>query len=995
LQTYISRLRRTFGDSPALVLEPAGYRLDLTGHDVDLQRFEQRGAEGEALLAAGKPGEARDALAEALELWRGPALPELADHRTGVARAAALEERRLVLLEERIDTDLALGRHAHLTGELQALVADHPLREGLHAKLALALYRCGRQADALRALAAAATTLREELGLEPGVRLTELEAAILAHDPVLDQPSTALVEPASPVSPPAPPGVPALGTADEPIPLVGRQAELAELLAAYDEAVDDARFVVVEGEPGIGKTRLVEELLAGATARHSLAVWGRSNEGGAAPALWPWLPVLRAATALALDAVPEPLVDVLEGGSPLVAGQGAAVQFERFDAIGDILERAGKERPLVVCLDDLQWADPASLALLEFLATRLNRGVLIVATLRTLEVGKVGAVTHTLAALARRHGSRRMRLRGLVPAGTDALLTAIARGDVPPDLSSRIHDRAEGNPFYAIELARLLAGGAGDGEVPASVRDAIRRRLGQLPDDTVELLTVAAVAGRDLEVPVVARAAGLDPADCLERLDPAAEHRLLEASPQGPVALRFSHALVREVLVEDLTPLRRARLHLRIADAMAEAAGSDEAVDRDLSEVLAGHLAEAVPLGVGARAAVALERAAETAISRVAYAQAEELLGRAAQLRRVVGSGGAGPGRSPTDAKRAELATLLRLLEVMQATRYFSGTDRDVLRRAQELAAELGDEDVVRKMAWYDWASLSTADRLAECRPMAEAYLARWGPDLRPSVSAAAHVLMGVDEWTRGRIDAALRHLDAALALLEGQPPPADAFEGEYRVIAHAFSLYSRAAAGSISPEEALGGFAMLLSVVPPAAVPAVCAFAGAVAACHRRWEDLDRLVRRALDADPSAQFAFFGGQLLMQRAVVLAAAGELDAAVATFADGRSRYRAVGGRATTATYQALLGELLARAGRGSEAVELVSGARRHFDDVGGGSDEVTLLVAEGVIAALAGDQGRSRQRLAAAVEVGDRNGAHALARRAEQVAAELSVLPPG
>ena len=169
----------------------------------------------------------------------------------------------------------------------------------------------------------------------------------------------------------------------------------------------------------------------------------------------------------------------------------------------------------------------------------------------------------------------------------------------------------------------------------------------------------------------------------------------------------------------------------------------------------------------------------------------------------------------------------------MQATRYFAGTDRDVLHRAQGLAGELGLDDVVRKLAWSEWAALSTSGRLAECRPMAEAYLARWRDDPRPQVAAAAHVLYGVDEWTWGRIDVALEHLDRANALLEGAPPPADAFEGEYRVIAQAFALYSHAARGDLSVDDALAGFDFLATLVPPAAVPAVCAFGGATAAVH------------------------------------------------------------------------------------------------------------------------------------------------------------------
>jgi predicted Zn-dependent protease len=274
---------------------------------------------------------------------------------------------------------------------------------------------------------------------------------------------------------------------------------------------------------------------------------------------------------------------------------------------------------------------------------------------------------------------------------------------------------------------------------------------------------------------------------------------------------------------------------------------------------------------------------------------------------------------------------------------------------------------------------------------MADAYLARWCDDPRPQVAAAAHVLYGVDEWTRARIDAAIEHLDRAVALLATAPPPADAFEGEYTIVAHAFSLYSHAARGDVSVEEALDGFTSLLGIVPPEAVPAVCAFGAATAAAHLRWDEVERLVDRALHADPSAQFAFFGGQLLMQRGVVAAARGDLDEGVATFLEGRTRYRAVGGQSTINTYQALLAELLARAGRVREATELVSGARRHFDEVGEGPDEMPLLTAEGVVAALAGNLERASERLTMAVALGRQKGSHAFVRRAEAVADELSV----
>ena len=965
LQSYVSRLRRALDDGgPPLLYDDAGYRLDLSGHTVDVVRFEELAAEGHSQLQTGAPAAARETFADALALWRGPALVELVDQGVALAQAAALEERRLAVLEERIDADLALGRHRHLVGELQQLASDHPLREGLYARLALALYRSDRQADALRVLADARTLLREELGLDPGRSLRDLEAAILAHDAALDPPVLATPEAAAPAA------------GGQAVPFVGRDADLAALLACYAEAPADARFVVLEGDAGIGKTRLADELAARVVGHGSLAVWGRSNECGAAPALWPWLPVLRAVLGIVPDAPA-----VLASEAPLLPGQGGAVQFERFDAIAAVLEQAGTTAPLVILLDDLQWCDPASLELLQFLATRAQRGVLLIATVRTLEVGRHDEVTDALGAIARRSGSKRIQLRGLSATATGELLDALAPDRTTPEISARIHERAEGNPFYAIELARILNEAEGiDGEVPVTVRDAIRRHLYLLPEATIDVLAVAATTGRDVDIPLVASAADLDVGECLDLLEPAATHRLLVES-SSPGVLRFSHALVRETLIDGLTPLRRARLHLQVADAIEQSG-----VGRDDLEVLAEHLWRAVALGVGQRAADALEQAADVAISRVAYVVAEDLLTRAVELRRAAGS-------SPA-AQQAELDALLRLLEVMQATRYFAGTDRDALHRAQDLAAQLGHDDVHRTLKWSEWAALSTAARVAEAQPMAEQYLARWEQDPRPQVRASAHTLFGVDEWTRGRIRSAMQHLDEAAALLADAPPPEDAFEGGQRVIANCFGLYCHAAHGGQTPEEAFAGFDFMLGIVPPPAVAAVCYFGAAVAAVHTRWDAVDRLVRHALELDPASQFAFFGGQLLMLRGLVDAHRGDYDAGLASFVEGRSRLRAVGGRSGTPTYQALLAELLAQAGRLNDAAELAAGARLQTDESGEGWNEVTICIAEGVVAEASGHRDRARERLTTAVATGKEQGADALADRAAAILARLPADPP-
>ena len=968
LHSYISRLRRAL-EGIDLTLDHAGYRLDLSAHTVDLRRFEELSAAGYGELAAGRPVAARRVLTEALAMWRGPALVELVDQGRALAQAATIEEQRVVALEARIDADLALGRHAHVVGELQVLATEHPLREGVHSRLALALYRSGRQAEALRALADASRMLRDELGLEPSRELRDLEQLILDQDPSLDPPPLAAVR------------------LDEPTgnPFVGRQRELHEMLGVYAQAADDAQFIVLEGDPGIGKTRLAGEFAAAAAARGSLTVWARANELGATQALWPWLEALRAVIA-SVDESPVVLDGLLAGDAELRPGRAGANQFERFDALAALFERAGSVAPLVVVLDDLQWCDPASLELLRFLVTRLRRGVVVVVTVRTLEIGRRDDVTDALGAIARRPGGRRLRLDGLTLAATGELLDALSAEPVGADLPARIHGRAEGNPFYTIELARLLGGTDGidsiEGDVPATVRDAVRRRLGLLPEPTVDVLTVAAVVGRDVDLPTVAAVARLELGDCVDRLDPAAQHRMLVSDPSTATSLRFSHALVREVLLDGLTPLRRAQLHLQVADALEQGGtGTDDI------ELIADHLWHATALGVGERAAAALERAADVAIGRVAYASAEVLIRRAVQLRQ-------GAGTSPA-AQQALLGARLRLLEVMQAARYFSGTDRDLLRSTQELANRLGHADVSRELSWSEWAALSRRADVAEATSIAERYVAAWGRDEHPSVQASALIVDGVTAWSRGRIAEAIARLDDAVSILRGAPPPSSPLEREQPLIAASFRLYCHAAHGTMSPEQALSAFDALLGTLPATAVDGrhqlVLALACRVAAVHARWDALEALVERALELDPAAQFAFFGGQLLLYRAMVEARRGDLDAAMSTFTDGRARYRAVGGGTGLPSCQALLAELFATGGRLAEAAELVAGARQQIADTGEVVNEVPVRIAEGLVAFAAGDATRALERLTAAVAVGEEQGAHALARRAESLAADLGI----
>ena len=245
LQSLISKLRRALGESGRrLVTETDGYRLDVGDDELDSRRFEFAVRQGHEHLAAGDLVAASTVLSAGLALWHGPALHGVGDEGVLQREAVRLEELRLGALEDRIHADLELGKHAELIAELTTLCADHPLRERLHGFLMLALYRCGRQSDALRAFQDARTVLVDELGLDPGPELRSLENSILTHDPALD-----------PRREPAP--TRHRSNLTDPLSsFIGRAQDLASL----NELVDAHRLITIVGPGGAGKTRLCVQM---------------------------------------------------------------------------------------------------------------------------------------------------------------------------------------------------------------------------------------------------------------------------------------------------------------------------------------------------------------------------------------------------------------------------------------------------------------------------------------------------------------------------------------------------------------------------------------------------------------------------------------------------------------------------------------------------------------------------------------------------------------
>jgi len=493
-------------------------------------------------------------------------------------------------------------------------------------------------------------------------------------------------------------------------PFVGREPELAALYADLDaSAAGRGGVVLLAGEAGIGKTRLAEELSAQATVRSVLVLWGRCWEGEGAAAFWPWVQLIRAyvkaadAAALRHDlgsgaadiaqlvpAVRDRLPDLPD---PLPIEPEAA-RFRLFDSVTGFLRAAAARQPLLLILDDLHWADAASLALLRFAGRELeDAGVMVVGIYRHDEVGGGHPLLAVLADLT--HGKRRRRLvlDGLDQhevAGFVALVTGV---EPSPGLVVAVHRWTDGNPFFVTEVVRLLAsqgrleagqtGAPHAAGLPEGVKAVVAERLARLSGGCRQALEVAAVVGRDFELRVLRSATGLGGERLLRLLADAEPARVVAAVPGGLGRWRFAHALVREVVYEGLPAARRVRLHGRVGEALEEVHGADPGPH--LSE-LAHHFVAAAPGGQVARAVLAATLAGRRALEVLAWEEAARQFESALSALELA--------ERPDQQQRCEL--LLAVAEARLAASDVRGA-RTAYQQAGELARRIGAPEELAK----------------------------------------------------------------------------------------------------------------------------------------------------------------------------------------------------------------------------------------------------------------------------------------------------------
>ena len=399
---------------------------------------------------------------------------------------------------------------------------------------------------------------------------------------------------------------------------VGRQRELGTLKAALEDAVAGrGRVVMLAGEPGIGKTRMVEELASYATATGCQVLWGRCYEDSGAPPYWPWievtrarvreieadqlLPVMGPGAAHIAEIVPEVRAQHPELAVPPDLDPEQA-RFQLFDSMTTFLVNTSKSQPLVLALEDLHWADTSSLRMLEFLGTRIaNARLLVVGAYRDGEISPEHPLSRALANLSTEPSFRLETLRRFSAEETGSLIEATGGLQPPEELIQRIQGHTEGNPLFVREVVRLLeeqgqldpsnAKLGMELAVPEGVRAVTRQRLRGLSAACNQALSTASIVGKEFDFALLLRLQGdATEAELSEALGEATRAHVVEELPRQPGRYQFSHSLIQQALAEELSVTTRTQMHADIAVSLEVHYGLD--VDSHAIE-LAHHFAEA------------------------------------------------------------------------------------------------------------------------------------------------------------------------------------------------------------------------------------------------------------------------------------------------------------------------------------------------------------------------------------------------------------------
>ena len=772
LSTALSRLRRSLPSAPIVAVgDSLVWRPDPSSAAwVDIAAFSD----------LSRAGASREDLQRAVDLWRGPFLEgfDLRDSSDWdewlELERSAWQQRMLDALERAAEADAAEHDWPAALAHARRALAIDPLQERFH-RLVMQLYeQAGDRAAALTHYRAAAHTLESELGVEPDPITQRL------YHEMLKAPRALFSVPPSADSPTAP--LERASARRPAFPIVGRQAPLAHLLAAAEEAAAGrGRMIAVDGEEGIGKSRLVEELLwltDGENARQLrprprwMVLVGACHASERGLPYHPFVDLLTAAVAVFgaevqlsdvwLAEVARLVPDLVEQRPHLPTPARLDPQQEArrlFEGVARFLGALPAPRLLVI--EDLHWADEGSLRLLEYLAHHeALRSTLLVTTIRSEDVDE-----HLLGVV---RGLERSRLMGRVQLGpmaleaTVQLLREVVREDVR-HLGEQLHAETEGNPLFAVETIRSLlesgelqlgiAARPGPTPLPDSVQAAIRARLARLDPDAHEFARAAAVLGGDVDFDHARAVAGQDEdraLGALERL--LSTHLLREITGEAGEALySFGHDKTRQVVYDDLSGARRRVQHRRALDVLAQPSA------RTPVERLAYH---AVRAQAWDQAVPWCEQAADAAVAVFAYSSAASLYEQALE----------GLERLPSSPEHQAHGVKLRLRLAQVAFYVAPGRLGEWLEPAERDAQAIGDATLLAHVRLAQAGALYIQGRFAEALPLLDRIRSTAESTADPILRAQFPRIYGQLQALRGDYAEAVPALNEAIERRREQP---------------------------------------------------------------------------------------------------------------------------------------------------------------------------------------------------------------------------------
>jgi DNA-binding SARP family transcriptional activator/KaiC/GvpD/RAD55 family RecA-like ATPase len=841
LRQALFAIRKAVGEGtlPSIVLEGDTLALEAASVDVDVAAFER-------LMAEGTP----PAIEAASTLYQGDFLSGFVVDEPGFEEWLVTERERL--RELALEGFARLLAHQRRMGTPEAAIqtalkvlALDPLQEPVHRTLMLLYSGQGRRGTALRQYQHCVAVLQRELGLEPEAETKQLYQEILRQRPTTWAPpaerspeSEAAVEGERDRRLPAIPGAEGV--------LIGRAAEVRSLGEALTaSASGPGKLVAVVGEAGIGKTRLLAELMAEGARLGLRILLGRAYESEQVLPFGPWVDALRAGRVIDdLKTLPPAwraelarLVPEL-GGPPAAPGSGAADYLQLFESVAQAIGHLVTRQPVFLVLEDLHWADDMSLRLLAFLGRRLGGWpVLVAVTVREEEVPDAPVLRHALEELEREGHLVRLALGPLSHADTRTLVRLHARTGSDEATLARLAAEAwtvsEGNPLVVVEMVQARADGVAPLQerglgVPERVREIVSRRLERLSPRAHTLATVAAVIGRQFEFALVQRAARLGDEEAAEGIEELVRRRILHGIGDD---FGFTHERIREVAYAALIGVRRRALHAAVGAALEHLhAGRLEPVyDR-----LAHHYLQADD---GAKAVEYLTRFARTAARTYAHEDAVRAYGEVLrQLERLPGP--------EADARHVDIVP--RLTRSLMFLGRFEEA-RDLLLAQRERVEQVDIPSLTGQyylLLAHVYGFLGDRDRTAESARHAVAAAERAEDE---TTLGKAFYILAMEGWWSGEPRSGIQHGRRAVALLERATERWWLGQAHFAVAANYVLL------GEFEPALEAAGHALAIGDAlgdPRVRTPAAW-LSGTIYALRGDWEQGIAAGRRSLEYSP------------------------------------------------------------------------------------------------------------------------------------------------